>query len=86
MTGRNSVTPIIATRDLQRLARFYSILTGVAAISRTLDEGPTFYLCLRIGDSELGIVADGFVESAPGPAGVAEPRATCHASAHRPRR
>jgi predicted enzyme related to lactoylglutathione lyase len=29
------------------------------------DEGPASYLGLQLGDSELGIVADGSVESAP---------------------
>lgn len=61
----SSVTPIIVTHDLERLARFYSGLTGATETGRTPDEGPAFYLGLRIGDSELGIVADGSVGSAP---------------------
>lgn len=67
--GRNpvpsSVTPMIVTHDLERLARFYTAVAGARETSRTPDEGPTFYLDLRIGDSELGIVSDGSVEGAP---------------------
>ena len=61
----SSVTPMIVTPDLDRLARFYTGLTGATETSRVPDEGPTFYLGLRIGDSELGIVADESVASAP---------------------
>lgn len=61
----SSVTPMIVTHDLERLAHFYTGVAGATEDSRTPEEGPTFYLGLRIGDSELGIVADGSVESAP---------------------
>ena len=61
----SSVTPIIVTPDLERLARFYTGLTGATETGRIPDGGPTFYLGLRTGDSELGIVADGSVENAP---------------------
>lgn len=61
----SSVIPMIVTHDLERLNRFYTGLTRATESSRVPDEGPTFYLGLRIGDSELGIVADGSVESAP---------------------
>ena len=61
----SSVTPMIITHDLERLARFYTGLTGATEDSRTPAEGPTFYLGLRIGDSELGIVSDGSVAGAP---------------------
>ncbi len=68
-TERNSVsstvTPMIITHDLERLARFYAGVAGATEASRTPDDGPTFYLGLRIGDSELGIVADDSVEGAP---------------------
>ncbi len=68
-TERNSVpgnvTPMIITHDLERLARFYAGVAGATETSRTPDDGPTFYLGLRIGDSELGIVADDSVEGAP---------------------
>lgn len=61
----SSVIPVIVTHDLERLARFYTGLTGATETSRTPADGPTFYLGLRIGDSEVGIVADGSAESAP---------------------
>ena len=60
-----SVTPMTVTHDLERLARFYTDVAGATETSRTPDDGPTFYLGLRIGDSELGIVGDGSVEGAP---------------------
>ena len=60
-----SVTPMIVTHDLERLARFYTGLIGATETTRVPDEGPTFYLGLQIGNFELGIVADGSVESAP---------------------
>jgi predicted enzyme related to lactoylglutathione lyase len=61
----SSVSPIIVTHDLERLARFYTGVVGATETRRTPDVGPTFYLGLRIGDSELGIVSDGSVEGAP---------------------
>ena len=68
-TERNSVpsnvTPMIITHDLERLARFYAGVAGATETSRTPDDRPTFYLGLRIGDSELGIVADDGVAGAP---------------------
>ena len=61
----SSVTPMIVTHDLERLARFYTGVAGALETSRPPDDGPTFHLGLRIGDSELGIVSDGSVEGAP---------------------
>ena len=61
----STVIPMIVTHDLERLARFYTGVAGATEDSRTPDEGPTFYLALRIGGSELGIVADGSIEGAP---------------------
>ena len=62
-----SVTPMIVTHDLERLARFYTGVAGATEITRSPEEGPTFYLGLQVGDSELGIVADGTTEpAAPG--------------------
>ena len=61
----SSVTPVVVTHDLERLARFYTEVAGATETSRTPDEGPTFYLGLRVGDSELGIVSDGSVEVSP---------------------
>ena len=42
--GRNpvssSVTPMIVTHDLERLARFYTGVAGATETSRTPDDGP----------------------------------------------
>ncbi|HEX2075590.1 MAG TPA: VOC family protein [Geodermatophilus sp.] len=62
-----SVTPIIVTADLERLARFYTGLTGAEESTRVPEDGPVFYLGLRMGDGELGIVSDASV--APGTPG-----------------
>ena len=59
------VVPMIVTHDLERLARFYTGLTGAEETTRVPDDGPTFSLGLRVGDAELGIVADAAVEPAP---------------------
>jgi uncharacterized glyoxalase superfamily protein PhnB len=61
----SSVTPMIVTHDLERLARCYTGVAGATEISRMPDDGPTFHLGLRVGDSELGIVSDGSAEGAP---------------------
>jgi predicted enzyme related to lactoylglutathione lyase len=61
----SSVSPIIVTHDLERMARFYTGVVGATETRRTPDVGPTFYLGLRIGDSELGIVSDGSVAGTP---------------------
>lgn len=44
---------------------FYTGVAGATEGTRTPEEGPTFYLGLRIGDAELGIVADGSIEGSP---------------------
>ncbi len=62
----SSVLPMIVTRDLPRLATFYRDLVGAQETERVPPEGPTFYLGLRLGDSDLGLVADGSADlSAP---------------------
>ena len=60
-----TVRPILVTPDLDRLRAFYTSLFGAEETVRFPDEGPAFYVGLRIGDSELGIVADDSVEEAP---------------------
>lgn len=51
-----SIQPILVTRDIERLRRFYAGLFGGTEVFRTPEEGKLFYLGLRIGDSELGLV------------------------------
>lgn len=53
-----TIQPVIMTRDLGRLLGFYTALLGAVEISRVPDEGPAFYVGLRIGNAELGLVSD----------------------------
>jgi predicted enzyme related to lactoylglutathione lyase len=62
-----TVQPVIITADLNRLLAFYTELLGATQTSRVPDDGPAFYVGLRIGDSELGLVAN--AEGAAGAAG-----------------
>jgi predicted enzyme related to lactoylglutathione lyase len=58
-----TVRPIIVTADLDRLVAFYTGVFGAQEVERAPEEGPTFYVGLRIGDSALGLVADASVET-----------------------
>lgn len=58
----SSIQPIIVTRDLDRLLAFYQSLFGATEFMRQPADGPIFYLGLRIGESELGLVADSGVD------------------------
>jgi len=60
-----TIQPILVTADLDRLQRFYTGLLGGMQVRRTPEDGPAFFVGRRVGDSELGLVAD-----AGGPAGV----------------
>jgi len=53
-----TVQPIITTPDLNRLRTFYERLLGAVETSRFPDDGPTFFVNLRLGDSELGLVSE----------------------------
>jgi predicted enzyme related to lactoylglutathione lyase len=53
-----TIQPVIMTKDLTRLLAFYTELLGATEMSRVPDDGPTFYVGLRVGNSELGLVAD----------------------------
>jgi predicted enzyme related to lactoylglutathione lyase len=53
-----TIQPVIMTRDLTGLLAFYTRLLGATQISRVPDNGPAFYIGLRVGNSELGLVAD----------------------------
>jgi predicted enzyme related to lactoylglutathione lyase len=61
-----TVQAVIMTADLNRLLAFYTGLLGAVQTSRVPDDGPAFYVGLRAGNSELGLVAD-----AAGAAGAA---------------
>ncbi|WP_435603310.1 VOC family protein [Streptomyces sp. bgisy130] len=58
-----AVQPIIVTPDLDRLQGFYRELVGAEEFTRVPEEGPVFFVGLRVGGSELGIVADRNVET-----------------------
>ena len=62
----STISPMIITRDLEPLVRFYTELFGAEEAERYPAEGPAFFLGLRIGDSHLGFVANTEVDtSAP---------------------
>jgi predicted enzyme related to lactoylglutathione lyase len=63
----STVQPLLVTADLDRLQAFYAGLLDAVATSRVPDDGPVFYQRLRIGDSDVGLVANG--AAAPGAAG-----------------
>lgn len=62
-----TVQPVIITADLNRLLAFYAELLGATQTSRVPDDGPGFFVGLRVGDSEIGLVAN--AEGAAGAAG-----------------
>ncbi|MBM4792793.1 VOC family protein [Streptomyces sioyaensis] len=49
---------MIVTPDLDRLRDFYRELAGAEEFTRVPEEGPAFFVGLRIRGSELGLVAD----------------------------
>ena len=53
-----TIQPVIVTTTLPLLLAFYKALLGAVEISRVPEEGPAFYVGLRIGNAELGVVAD----------------------------
>jgi predicted enzyme related to lactoylglutathione lyase len=53
----STIQPVILTADQDVLLAFYTELFGAETIFRVPEEGPAFYLGLRIGDTDLGLVA-----------------------------
>ncbi len=53
----STIQPVIVTADQDVLLGFYTKLFGAEEIFRVPEEGPAFYLGLRIGDTDLGLVA-----------------------------
>ncbi|MGW1916814.1 VOC family protein [Streptomyces sp. NPDC002076] len=53
----STIQPVIITADQDVLLGFYTKLFGAEEIFRIPTEGPAFYLGLRIGDTDLGLVA-----------------------------
>ncbi len=63
----DTVRPIVVTGDIDRMQRFYTQLFAAEVVERYPEDGPLFYLGLRIGDSALGLAANGEVSpGAPG--------------------
>ncbi len=54
----SSIRPIIVTNDIDRLLAFYTGLFGATEVVRYPEDGPAFYVGLRLGDSELGLSSD----------------------------
>jgi predicted enzyme related to lactoylglutathione lyase len=54
----STVRAVVVTADLDRMLAFYAGVFGAEEVERVPAEGPPFYLGLRIGDSDLGLVAD----------------------------
>lgn len=64
----STVQPVITTAEPQALAGFYTRMFGAEEIFRVPAEGPVFSLGLRVGDTDLGLVAG------TGPGAGAAPR------------
>ncbi|MET9819726.1 VOC family protein [Streptomyces sp. NPDC006386] len=53
----STIQPVILTADQDVLLDFYTKLFGAEEVFRVPAEGRVFYLGLRIGDTDLGLVA-----------------------------
>jgi predicted enzyme related to lactoylglutathione lyase len=54
----HSITPVIVTRDAERLGAFYRDLLDTSETDRVPPDGPVFYLGIAIGSGSLGLVSD----------------------------
>ena len=61
----STVQPTIITAHLERMLEFYSGLLGANETQRVPEEGPVFFVGLRIGNSDLGMVSDSSADGAP---------------------
>ena len=61
----STVQPTIVTANLEPMLAFYAGLLGATETQRVPPEGPVFYVGLRIGDSDLGLVSDAGAAGAP---------------------
>ncbi|MFE2299323.1 VOC family protein [Streptomyces sp. NPDC059445] len=64
----STIQPVIITADQDVLVAFYTKLFGAEQIFRVPEEGPAFYLGLRIGDTDLGLVTKESPETGAGAA------------------
>ncbi|MFF2008330.1 VOC family protein [Streptomyces sp. NPDC058195] len=63
----STIQPVILTADHNVLFSFYKKLFGAEEIFRVPEEGPAFYRGLRIGDTDLGLVAKTDLEAGAAP-------------------
>ncbi|MET9347604.1 VOC family protein [Streptomyces termitum] len=54
----STIQPVIVSANQDALLGFYTGLFGAEEIFRVPAEGPVFYIGLRIGDTDLGLVAE----------------------------
>lgn len=60
----STIQPVIMTTHLDVMRDFYTQLFDAEQIFRVPEKGPVFYLGLRIGDTDLGLVSP---KDAPAP-------------------
>jgi predicted enzyme related to lactoylglutathione lyase len=53
-----TIQPILISTDVERLLAFYRDLLGAHETRRVPDDGPVFFVGLRVDDAELGVVAN----------------------------
>ncbi|MFB8029406.1 VOC family protein [Streptomyces sp. NPDC056465] len=63
----STIQPVILTADQDVLLGFYTKLFGAEEIFRVPEQGTAFYLGLRIGDTDLGLVAKAIPGSGAAP-------------------
>ncbi|MFE0641691.1 VOC family protein [Streptomyces sp. NPDC058877] len=63
----STIQPVILTADQDVLVGFYTELFGAEEVFRVPADGPAFYLGLRIGDTDLGLVAKEAPEAGAAP-------------------
>ena len=61
----STVQPLIVTAHFERMLSFYTGLLGASETQRVPEEGPVFFIGLRIGGSDIGLVSDAAVADAP---------------------
>ena len=60
-----AIQPIIVTPNLESVQAFYEQVFGATEVSRYPEQGTVFYKTLKIGDGELGLVAESADLSVP---------------------
>ncbi|HEX8865084.1 MAG TPA: VOC family protein, partial [Lentzea sp.] len=60
-----AIQPVVVTPNLPSVQAFYEQVLGATEVFRYPSDGPVFYKTLKIGDAELGLVAEEADVSAP---------------------